>query len=314
MEYKDYYQVLGVARTATQDDIKRAYRKLARKYHPDVSKEPEAEDRFKEVSEAYEVLHDPEKRAAYDQFGDNWQTGQEFRPPPDWDQGYEFHGGGFTSVNEGEFSDFFENLFGRGGFGSRASRGFKARGEDSYAKISIDLNDAFQGATRSLSLKHSELDASGRPITKERTLKVKIPKGIHQGQHIRLNKQGSAGFGGADAGDLYLEVVFRPHPLFSVEGKDLYIKLPVSPWEAALGAKIEVPTPSGAVNINIPANSKTGDKLRLRGRGIPATQAGDLYVTLAIVLPEAHSEKAKAAYKALEQACPFNPRAALQGV
>jgi len=315
MEFKDYYKIMGVKRDATQDEIKRAYRKLARKYHPDVSKEVDAEGRFKEVGEAYEVLKDPEKRAAYDQLGANWRAGQEFRPPPDWDQGFEFHGGGFTGADTGQFSDFFESLFGRGGFtrgfGGRTQREFHARGEDTYAKVLIDLEDAYQGATRTLTLKHTELGPDGRPQLKERALNVHIPKGVRQGQHIRLAKQGGAGMGKGEAGDLYLEVEFRPHPFYKVEGKDVYLKLPVAPWEAVLGASVKVPTPTGPIDLKIPTNSSGGRKLRLKGRGIPSKTPGDLYVVLQIALPKAATEAAKRAYEAFEQATKFNPRAHL---
>ena len=318
MEFKDYYEILGVGRDATADEIKRAYRKLARKYHPDVSDEPEAEARFQEVGEAYEVLGDPEKRAAYDQLGANWQAGQDFRPPPDWDQGFEFHGGGFTGAEAGHFSDFFESLFGGafgGGFGGRTTRGFStgggfsARGEDTHARILIDLEDAYRGATRSLTLKHSELGADGRPAVRERTLNVRIPRGVKQGQHIRLGGQGGAGMGQGPAGDLYLEVEFRPHRHYHVEGRDVFLDLPVAPWEAALGATVEVPTPDGKVELKIPPNSSGGRKLRLRGRGIPAKEAGDLYVVLQIALPAADTEAAKNAYREMERALKFNPRA-----
>ncbi len=315
MEFKDYYEIMGVKRDATQDEIKRAYRKLARKYHPDVSKEADAEVRFKEVGEAYEVLKDPEKRTAYDQLGANWKAGQDFRPPPDWDQGFEFHGGGYTGADAEQFSDFFEDLFGRGGprggYARQARREFHARGEDTYAKVLIDLEDAYQGATRTLTLKHTELSPEGRPQLKERSLNVRIPKGVRQGQHIRLAKQGSPGIGKGEAGDLYLEVEFRPHPLFKVEGKDVYLDLPVAPWEAALGATIKAPTPTGPVDLKIPANSSGGRQLRLKGRGIPAKAPGDLYVVLKIALPKADNEAAKEAYEAFEQATAFNPRAHL---
>lgn len=313
MEFKDYYEIMGVARDATQDEIKRAYRKLARKYHPDVSKEPEAEARFKEVGEAYEVLRDPEKRAAYDQLGSRFKAGQDFRPPPDWDQGFEFHsdvGGGAE-----QFSDFFETLFGRGGFGRGQTRAggreFHARGEDTHAKIVIDLEDAYRGATRALTLKHTELGPDGRPHLRERTLHVKIPKGVRQGQHIRLAGQGAAGIGKGGAGDLYLEIEFRAHPAYEVEGTDVYVTLPVAPWEAALGATIEVPTPAGAVDLKIPPSSTGGRKLRLKGRGIPAKVPGDLYVVLQIAVPPADSEAAKRAYRELERTLKFNPRAGL---
>ncbi|MEJ2345415.1 MAG: DnaJ C-terminal domain-containing protein [Gammaproteobacteria bacterium] len=315
MEFKDYYQIMGVPRDATQDEIKRAYRKLARKYHPDVSKAADAEARFKEIGEAYEVLKDPEKRAAYDQLGSQWKSGQEFRPPPDWDQGFEFHGGGFTGADAGGFSDFFESLFGRGGFaqgfGGRGHREFHARGEDTYAKVLIDLEDAYHGATRTLGLKHTELGADGRPVVKERTLNVRIPKGVRQGQHIRLARQGGAGLGKGEPGDLFLEVEFRPHPLYHVEGRDVYLDLPVAPWEAALGASVKAPTPTGAVDLKVPAGSANGRKLRLKGRGIPGSPAGDLYVMLNIALPDADSEAAKAAYRELARSLPFNPRAHL---
>ena len=312
MEFKDYYQVMGVKRDATQDEIKRAYRKLARKYHPDVSKEPDAEVRFKEVGEAYEVLKDPEKRAAYNQLGANWKAGQDFRPPPDWDQGFEFHGGGFTGADVSGFSEFFESLFGRGfARADRGRSGFHARGEDTHAKVLIDLEDAYQGATRSLTLKHTVLGADGRPRVKERTLNVRIPKGVHQGQHIRLAKQGGAGIGQGEAGDLYLEVEFRPHPFYHAEGKDVFLDLPLTPWEAALGSTVTAPTPTGPVDLKVPAGSAGGRKLRLKGRGIPGRPPGDLYVVLQIVLPPAESEAAKAAYRDLEKALSFNPRARL---
>jgi len=311
MEYKDYYQIMGVKRDATQDEIKRAYRKLARKYHPDVSKEADAEARFKEVGEAYEVLRDPEKRSAYDRLGANWKAGQEFRPPPGWDQGFEVHGD-FSTADAERFSDFFESLFGRGGFTrgftGQAKGEFHARGQDTYARVMIDLEDAFHGATRTLTLKHSELGPDGRPQLKERTLNVHIPKGVCQGQHIRLARQGGAGIGKGNAGDLYLQVEFQPHSLYKVEGKDVYLTLPVTPWEAALGTTVKVPTPSGMVDLKIPPNSKSGGKLRLKGRGIPAKQAGDLYIVLQVALPKADSEKAKQAYAEFERATQFNPR------
>ena len=316
MEYKDYYKIMGVSKDATQDEIKRAYRKLARKYHPDVSKEPEAEKKFKEVGEAYEVLKDPEKRAAYDQLGANWKAGQEFRPPPDWDAGFEFRGGGFTPGDSSAFSDFFESLFGRGfggGFND-AQRGgaeFRAQGEDHHAKVLIDLEDAFHGASRVITLRNPELDPQGHVITHERTLQVHIPKGIKPGQQIRLAGQGSAGLGGGRAGDLYLEVEFKPHPLYRVEGRDLYLELPVAPWEAALGAKVKAPTPAGIIDLKIPPGSSSGRKLRVKGRGIPGKTAGDLYAILRIALPPSDSEQAKALYRKMAQELAFNPRARL---
>jgi curved DNA-binding protein len=317
MEFKDYYAVMGLARDATQDEIKRAYRRLARKYHPDVSKEPDAEQRFKEVGEAYEVLKDPEKRAAYDQLGSRWKEGQEFHPPPGWDQGFEFHGGDFTGADAEQFSDFFESLFGQGGFRQRYAHtpggGIHMRGEDTHARVLIDVEDAFHGAVRSLTLKHSELGADGRPQLRERTLKVRIPKGVRQGQQIRLAGQGGAGLGHGGAGDLFLEVDFRPHGLYRVEGRDLYMDLPVAPWEAALGATVKVPTPLGSVELKIPPGSRSGSRLRLKGRGIPAAQPGDLFAVLQIVTPPAADAQARAAYQAFAGAFDFNPRAGMEG-
>ncbi len=312
MKYKDYYQILGVKHDATQDEIKRAYRKLARKYHPDVSKEADAEARFKEVGEAYEVLKDPEKRAAYDQLGANWKAGQEFHPPPEWDAGFEFSGGGFTAGDASAYSDFFESLFGREfrQAGGRRAR-FHARGEDHHAKILIDLEDAYHGTTRAVTLRRPELDEQGRVQTRERTLNVRIPKGVKQGQSIRLAGQGAPGMGEGKAGDLYLEVEFKPHPFYRVDGRDLYLDLPVAPWEAALGATVKVPTPGGIVDLKVPAGSRQGRKLRLKGRGIPGNPPGDFYVVLQIALPPAKTEEDRALYRKMEQQMAFNPRARL---
>jgi curved DNA-binding protein len=313
VEFKDYYQIMGVKRDATQDEVKRAYRKLARKYHPDVSKEPDAELRFKELGETYEVLKDPEKRAAYDQLGANWKAGEDFRPPPEWDQGFEFHGGGFTGVDASQFSDFFEALFGRGfAPGSRGRTAFRVHGEDAYAKVLIDLDDAYHGASRTLTLKNTELGPDGRPRVRERTLNVRIPKGVRQGQHVRLAGQGDPAIDQGKPGDLYLEIEFRSHPFYHVEGKDVLVDLPVAPWEAALGATVKAPTPNGTVDLKIPPGSVAGRKLRLKGRGIPGDPPGDLYVVLKLVLPPADSEAAKLAYEEMARALKFNPRVHLE--
>lgn len=314
MEYKDYYETMGVARDATQDEIKRAHRKLARKYHPDVSKEPDAEAHFKEAGEAYEVLKDPEKRAAYDRLGRQWKAGQDFRPPPDWDAGFEFRGGGYTAGDAGVFSKFFEELFGGGSArpgGAAGRRAFRMRGEDHHARVSIDLEDSFSGATRSFSLGVPELSEDGHVVTRDRTLSVRIPKGIRPGQQIRLAGQGGSGLGGAESGDLYLAVEFQDHPLYSVDGADIYLDLPVAPWEAALGARIAAPTPSGVVDIKIPANSTQGRKLRLKGRGLVGKQPGDMYVVLQVALPPGNSDAAKTLYRQMEDQLGFNPRAAM---
>jgi curved DNA-binding protein len=302
VEFKDYYKVMGVARDATETQIKQAYRKLARKYHPDVSKEKDAEARFKEVGEAYEVLKSAEKRAAYDQLGQGHTAGQDFRPPPDWGAGFEFSGAG---ARDPAHSDFFESLF-----GARARSGSGNR-EDHHAKVLLDLDATLRGGTRQLSLRIPEIDAEGRLTSKERVLNVQVPKGILGGQTIRLAGQGGRAPGEATPGDLFIEVEFQPHPLYRVDGRDLYLELPVAPWEAALGATVKTPTPAGTVDLKIPAASHAGSKLRLKGRGIPASPPGDFYVVLQIALPAAGDEKARAAYAAMAAALPFNPRATL---
>ena len=317
MEYKDYYKILGVERGATQDEIKRAYRKLARTYHPDVNKEAGAEAKFKDAGEAYEVLKDPEKRAAYNELGANWKQGQDFRPPPNWDAGFEFSGGGYTNADASQFSDFFEQMFGgmrgarAGGGGYSGSREFHAQGQDHHAKIEIDLADAFSGAKRAITLRMPEVDLQGHVVVKDRTLNVTIPKGAREGQHIRLAGQGAPGIGKGPAGDLYLEVRFAPDPLYRVEGKDITLDLPVAPWEAALGASVKVPTPAGLVMLKIPPNSTKGRTMRLKGRGLPGKPPGDFYAVLKIVLPPADTDKAKEVYKQMERELPFDPRAGL---
>lgn len=315
MEYKDYYQLLDVKKDATQKEIKRAYRKLARKYHPDVSSEPNAETKFKEMAEAYEVLKDPEKRAAYDQLGANYKAGQNFTPPPDWDAGFEFSGGGFTNENTSQFSDFFENLFGQqfepDNQQQRGSNFYNQGGtpsQDHHAKVLIDLEDSYQGTNRSIILRVPTVDPQGHVITKNKTLNVRIPKGVHQGQKIRLTGQGSISPSGGKPGDLYLEIEFNSHSLYKVEGSDVYLELPIAPWEAILGAKIKVPTPAGHIDLTIPSDSKSGRKLRLKDRGIPGKIPGDLYVVLRISLPPGDTKHAKAFYQKMEQELAFNPR------
>ena len=321
MEYKDYYETMGVAREATQDEIKRAYRKLARKYHPDVSEHEEAEARFKEVGEAYEVLKDTEKRTAYDRFGADWKSGQDFHPPPGWDEEFEFRGPGAESTGGqgyggyggGQYSDFFENLFRRGQAGSAdTGRGeFHMHGEDRHAHVSVDLRDSYNGAQRSMTLRVPEITEDGRVLLKEKTLNVKIPRGIREGQKIRLAGQGGAGIGEGKAGDLFLEVEFSPDDVYRVDGIDVYMNLPVTPWEAALGASVTAPTPSGKLVLKVPAGSNQGSKLRLKGKGIPAKTPGDLYVVLNVRLPPAEGEEAKAVYEKMSKEMPFNPRADL---
>src|SRR5882724_3399586 len=300
---------MGVARDATEAQIKQAYRKLARKYHPDVSKEKDAEARFKEVGEAYEVLKSPEKRAAYDQLGQNHRAGEEFRPPPNWDSGFEFSGAG---PGNSAYSDFFDALFGAQARAGRSRGEFHAgRGEDHHAKVLLDLEASLNGGPRTFTLRMPEIDDQGRLVSKERTLNVQVPKGILAGQQIRLAGQGARAPGSGTPGDLYIEVEFQPHPLYRADGRDLSLELQVAPWEAALGATVKTPTPSGMVDLKVPPGSHAGSKLRLKGRGIPAAPPGDFYVVLQIALPAANDDKAKAAYAAFAAALAFNPRASL---
>jgi len=279
LEFRDYYQALGVARDAPADGIKKAYRKLARKYHPDVSKEPDAQKRMQEVNEAYAVLGDPEKRAAYDQLGKDARPGQEFRPPPGWDERFEFSERG--GADAAEFSDFFSEIFGRA----------RARGRhDQHARVLLDIEDSFTGATRQLMLG-------------DRALNVKIPIGVREGQVIRLAGQGKPG-------DLLLEVQFNPHPRFRADGSDLYLDLPIAPWEAALGAVVPVELPGGALNVRIPAGAQSGRQMRVRGKGLPSNPPGDLYLDLRIVTPPAATPKQKELYEALAKETAFDPRKA----
>lgn len=327
MEFKDYYRTLGVDRNATADEVKKAFRKLARKYHPDVSKEPDAARHMAEVNEAYAVLSDPERRSAYDTLGaqaaaQGARAGGEFRPPPHWDAGFEFSGAGdaFDGADAGHYSDFFEQLFGRAAHDRRARPHASARGpgeapsrrgSDHHASIELDLLDAYHGGERTIALRGAHLDASGHVVPEQRSLQVKIPRGVHEGQLIRLAGQGGPGLGGAPAGDLFLEVHFRPDPRWRAEGRDVFQTLPLAPWEAALGACVEVHTPTGPVEVTVPPRSRAGRKLRLRGRGIPGATPGDLYLELDVALPPADTDEARAAWAALGKAFPhFNPRQA----
>ena len=332
MEFKDYYKTLGVEKTATAEEIKKAYRRLARKFHPDVSKEPDAAARMSELNEANAVVSDPEKRAAYDALGQQQQAGREFRPPPNWDAGYEFTGGGgggAAGAAGQDYSDFFEELFGRqaraarsggmgggGGTGARRAEAPSFRGEDHHAKIELDLLDAYQGAERAITLRGAHLDDQGRVVTDERTLNVSIPKGVREGQQIRLGGQGSAGFGGGANGDLFLEVSFRPDARYRVQGRDVTQSVLLAPWEAALGAQVEVPMPAGStIEVTVPGGWKKGKKLRLKGRGIPGRSdsdaGGDMYLELDIALPPADTPKAREIYRTMQRELgpSFHPRA-----
>lgn len=310
MEYKDYYRILGVGRDASQEEIKRAYRKLARKYHPDVSKEKDAETRFKEVSEAYEALRDPERRRAYDQLGRGWRPGEEFRPPPGWEVHFGTGDLGVEGFGPGEFSEFFESLFGTGRAGARRrTGGVRMAGADQHARIRISLEDAYHGATRTLALQLPVTGPDGRTHRQTRNLKVTIPKGVTKGQRIRLAGQGQPGIGGGPNGDLYLEVDFEPHRHFRAEGRDVYMNLKIAPWEAALGATVTVPTLGGPVELKIPPGSQSGQQLRLRGRGLPGTPPGDQYVLLQVVTPRADTPAARAFYERMRREMNFDPRA-----
>ena len=305
MEYKDYYQTLGVDRTASADDIKKAYRKQVRKYHPDVSKHKDADAKTKDINEAYDVLGNADKRAAYDARGRAYAgeqfAGGDFHPAPDWNGHSDFGGAGADEF----FADLFAKAGGRGGRG-----GFQMRGDDIHAAITVDLADAYHGATRTVSLRVPQQDGRGRTTLQDKKLDVTIPRGVTPGQQLRLAGQGHAGHGGAGAGDLYLEIQFAPNPRYRVDGVHVYETVPVTPWEAALGGKVAVQTPSGTVEVTLPAGSQSGRKLRLKGKGLPAASPGDLFLVLEVVLPPADNDKARAFYQAMARDLAFNPRAA----
>ncbi len=324
MEFRDYYQTLGLARTASADDIRKAYRRLARKYHPDVSKEADALERFKQMQEAYEVLKDPKKRAAYDQLGANWKQGEQFRPPPDFGSGFDFgqarrgraqsgaHGpagaAGYDFEGNEQFSDFFSTLFGGGEQPFASGGGRRRGGRDQHAAIELDLEEAHRGAIRNITLQQA---AAPGQSPSERTLRVTVPAGVTEGQSIRLTGQGEPASGRGRAGDLYLTVHIRPHRNLELDGRDVKLTLPVAPWEAALGATLTVPTLGGPVELRIPAQSQTGSRLRLRGRGLAGEPPGDQYVMLKVVLPPADTPAARELYERMKQELAFDPRAGL---
>lgn len=320
MDYKDYYKILGISKEASQEEVKRAYRKLARKFHPDVNKEAAAEVQFKEIGEAYAVLKDVEKRKAYDNFDNNWQAGQGANQPPEWNSDFRRTSYGSQRASSEGFSDFFESLFGRG-HGSSFTEGssplgrdYHARGEDLHAKVSISLEDSYHGAKRTITLNRAVDDGSGRLTMQPQSLQVSVPKGIMEGQQIRLEGQGEVGFGQGPPGNLFLEIVFEPHPLFTVSKRDIFLVLPVTPWEAALGATISVPTLGGKVDLKLPANSQSGRKLRLKARGLSSkTQVGNQYVTLAIHTPAAKNKEQQELYETMAKLMPYNPRSGFGG-
>ena len=312
MKYKDYYEILGIKRDAGADEIKKAYRKLAHKYHPDVSKDPKGEEKFKEVAEAYKTLKDAQARAAYDKLGSH-RPGEDFRPPPDWDQ--QFAGGdGNFSFEDIDLSDLFAGLGGRGG-GSRAGgqRGanFPIPGQDYEVAAPITIEDAYRGTELDLNLSVPEYDEQGRLRRVPLAFKARIPKGVTDGERLRLPGKGGKGLNGGANGNLYLNIALQPHPLYRATGHDLYLDLPLAPWEAALGASVEVPTLGGPVRLKVPAGTNTGQKLRLGKRGLPkrGEGEGDLFAIAQIVVPPALTEREKTLFKDLAQASTFNPRA-----
>jgi curved DNA-binding protein len=305
MKYKDYYSILGVERTASEDDIKKAYRKLAKKYHPDVSKESNAEERFKEIAEAYATLKDKEKRAAYDQLGSH-PSGQEFRPPPDWWRQFGESQSGFENIDLG---DLFAGL--AGGQGRRRQRGdMRIPGEDYEVAIHITLEQAFHGAEIELELSMPEYDENGFMHRVPRKLKVRIPRGATDGQRLKLPGKGGKGLNGGRDGDLYLNITLHPHSLFRVSGHDIYLDLPLAPWEAVLGTKVKVPTLAGPVNMTIPAGTRAGQKLRLAGRGLPrpTSGAGDLFAIAQIAVPTVVNDRERTLFSQLAETSTFNPR------
>jgi curved DNA-binding protein len=310
MKYKDYYEILGVARDASQDAIKKAYRKLARKYHPDVSKEKDAEERFKEINEAHQTLSDPEKRAAYDQLG-RYQAGEEFRPPPGWERQFRFEQGNLDDfIDLGELFEHFGG-FGRRG-GARAGRGggFAMPGQDYEVTAHLTLEEIYHGAEVSLDLSAPEVTPDGAIRRVPKTVRVRVPKGATDGQRLRVPGKGGPGVNGGPPGDLYLNITLRPHRLFKASGHDLYLELPVTPWEAVLGSEVEVPTLSGRVKVTVPPSSRAGQKLRLTGRGLPTPKGGhgDLYCVLQVVTPTVLSDREKQLYEELGRISTFNPR------
>jgi curved DNA-binding protein len=310
LEYKDYYRTLDVPRDATAEQIKKAFRKSARKYHPDVSKEADAEARMKEINEAYTVLSDPERRAAYDALGADHAAGREFRPPPDWDAGFEFSGPGFADGDAADFSDFFAELFGRARAGPGGPRAAHGRGGDHHARILLDIEDAWRGARKEVGLRVPRLDQEGRLTIDTRTLQFEVPRGVREGQLIRLAGQGAPGPGGGPPGDLLLEVHFKPHARFRVDHRDLLTELPVAPWEAALGGVIPVQLPDGSVlKVRIPAGAQSGRELVVRGKGLPGDPPGNLELTLRVVLPPADTPRAKELYETMARELKFDARA-----
>lgn len=333
VKFQDYYETLEVPRTASKEEITKAFRKLARKFHPDINKTKDAEEKFKVINEAYEVLSDPEKRKKYDTLGNNWKAGQDFQAPPGWENifgnttggkaraGRTFKTGGGENFSFGSsgFSDFFDALFSSGGMSSQNPRGFFGRqneemfaetGQDYNSSITISLDDAFHGTTKTISIAGTESNASGLAELNPKQFKIKIPPGTTDGQVIRLAKMGAKGSGGGDSGNLLLKINIAPHPKYKLEGKNITLELAISPWEAVLGGKITVPALSGNLALNIPEGSQSGKRFRLKGKGMPTKSGhhGDLFVELKILIPEDPTEKEKELFSELAKISPFNPR------
>jgi curved DNA-binding protein len=309
MKYKDYYAILGLQRGASEDEIKRAYRKLARKYHPDISKETDAEEKFKEVAEAYQTLKDPEKRAAYDQLGTH-QAGQDFRPPPDWQQQWHQEDGGASFGEQMDLSDLFAH-FGVGGARAGARARMPLRGEDFEVSVPISIEHAYRGTEIDLDLNMPEYDEQGRLQRVPHHFKARIPKGATDGQRLRLNGKGGKGINGGRNGDLFLNITLQPHPVYRANGHDLYLDLPLAPWEAVLGTSVEVPTPGGRVRLKVPAGTQAGQQLRLPRRGLPKPRGGegDLFALIQVVVPSVVSDREREIYKQLSDSSHFEPRA-----
>jgi len=312
MNFKDYYQILGLKPDADKKAIKTAYRKLARKYHPDVSTEDNAEEKFKEVKEAYNVLKDEEKRADYDYLRKHGRSGDQFDPPPNWNSGRTYQTSD-EDFSHNDYSDFFENIFrnanSRNDQYQRYQQRYSQKGEDIESTLPLFLEEAAAGETKMLSLEIPKVDASGHYIKEKKTLKVKIPQGVTDGERIRLKGQGAPGVGGGANGDLYITIQLAPHPLFDVDGRDISVTVPVSPWEAALGTKVTVPTLSGSVNMTIPSDTQTGKRLRIKGKGLSsASQNGDLYVVVKVEMPNDSDEKMKDLWQKMAEHSSFDPR------
>ena len=304
MKYKDYYEILGVKRDASDDEIRKAYRKLARKYHPDVSKDPQGEEKFKDVSEAYKTLKDPEARAAYDNLGRH-RPGEDFQPPPNWGQGF---GGGDFSFEDIDLADLFAAF----GAGRQHGRAIPIPGQDYEVAAPISIEDAWHGTELELNLSVPDYDERGRLQRVPRVFKARIPKGVIDGEKLRLRGKGGKGLNGGPDGSLFLNIQFKPHPVYRATGHDLYLDLPLAPWEAALGATVEVPTLAGPVRLKVPAGTNSGQKLRLAGRGLPMRGAGhgDLFAIAQITVPTTLTEREKTLLQELASASQFDPRAA----